>query len=105
MNFSFSHSLSLSLCSGQELVINHEGGYAAAIVGLMARHRLAFRTEVPEQLVVLDPNLSMVDKQYVRILQRYKELLRNSGNMDNVVSAFSPVCSTSKEAGHFRSFC
>ena len=25
----------------------------------------------------------MVDEQYVRILQRYKELLRNAGNMDD----------------------
>ena len=77
---------SLGLDRGQELVINSEGGYAAAVVGLMAKDRLAFRTEVPEQLVVLDPNLSLVDKQYARILQRYKELLRNSGNMDNAVS-------------------
>ncbi len=30
------------------------------------------RTEVPEQLVVLDPGLAAVDENYVRILQRYK---------------------------------
>lgn len=64
------------------MIINQEGGYAAAVVGLMARERLAFHTEVPEQLVVLDPKLSVVDEQYVRILQRYKELLRNSDNYD-----------------------
>ncbi len=67
-------------------MVNHEGGFAAAVVGLMARNRLAFTTEVPEQLVVLDPNLCMVDHQYVRILQRYKELLRNSGSMDAEVT-------------------
>ena len=31
---------------------------------------LQFRTEVPEQLVVLDPNMAAVDENYVRILQR-----------------------------------
>jgi hypothetical protein len=32
---------------------------------------IAHRTEVPDQLVVLDPTLSAVDENYVRILQRY----------------------------------
>ena len=64
------------------MIINQEGGFAAAIVGMMARERLSFHTEVPEQLVVLDPKLSAVDEQYVRILQRYKELLKNSDNFD-----------------------
>ena len=72
--------------SDTEVVINQEGGYAAAVVGLMATERLAFKTEVPDQLVVLDPSLSVVDHQYVRILQRYKELLRNSGSMDEEVN-------------------
>ena len=48
----------------------------------MARGRLRFSTEVPDQLVVLDPNLAAVDDQYVRVLQRYKDLLRESGAMD-----------------------
>ena len=67
---------------GTELVIGQEGGYAAAIVALMARGRISFSTEVPDQLVVLDPNLAAVDDQYVRVLQRYKDLLRESGAMD-----------------------
>ena len=62
-----------------DIVIGQEGGFAATVVTMMAGERLRFRTEVPEQLVVLDPNLSAVDENYVRILQRYKELLRNSG--------------------------
>ena len=33
---------------------------------------LFFRTEVPDQLVVLDPQLAAVDQNYTRILQRYK---------------------------------
>ena len=45
--------------------------------------RLQFRTEVPEQLVVLDPNMAAVDENYVRILQRYKELLKNAGSMED----------------------
>ena len=67
---------------GTNVVINQEGGFAAAVVDLMAADRLVFSTQVPEQLVVLDPNLSTVDQQYVRILHRYKELLRNSGVVD-----------------------
>eukprot|EP00095_Tigriopus_kingsejongensis_P011852 maker-scaffold493_size155937-snap-gene-0.21 protein:Tk11852 transcript:maker-scaffold493_size155937-snap-gene-0.21-mRNA-1 annotation:"general transcription factor 3c polypeptide 1" len=67
---------------GTEVVINQEGGFASAIVGMMSKSWLSFRTEVPEQLVVLDPNLSLVDHQYVRILQRYKELLKISGSAD-----------------------
>ena len=43
-----------------------------------------FRTEVPEQLVVLDPGLSAVDENYVRIMERYKELLRNAGKGETV---------------------
>ena len=68
---------------GLHVEINDEGGYAAAVVCLMAKDRLLFQTEVPQQVIVLDPNLAMVDEQYVRILQRYKELLRNAGNMDD----------------------
>ena len=67
---------------GDEILINEEGGYAAAIVGLMAENRISFRIEVPEQLIVLDPNLAAVDEAYVRILQRYKSLLRNANNME-----------------------
>ena len=66
-----------------EIVINQEGGFAATVVGLMAKMKLQFRTEVPEQLVVLDPNMAAVDENYVRILQRYKELLKNAGSMDS----------------------
>ncbi len=73
------------------MVINHEGGFAAAVIGLMASDRLVFSTQVPEQLVVLDPSLSTVDQQYVRILQRYKELLRNSGGLDAEVRVFVGV--------------
>ena len=69
------------------MVIGQEGGYAAAVVDLMASDRLVFSTQVPEQLVVIDPTLSTVDQQYVRILQRYKELLRNSGVVDAEVSS------------------
>ena len=67
---------------GEEILINEEGGYAAAIVGLMAEDRISFRIDVPEQLIVLDPNLAAVDQAYVRILQRYKALLRNAHNME-----------------------
>ena len=61
---------------------NQEGGFAATVLGLMSSNKLQFRTEVPEQLVVLDPNMASVDENYVRILQRYKELLKNAGSMD-----------------------
>ena len=67
---------------GEEILINEEGGYAAAIVGLMAEDRISFRIDVPEQLIVLDPNLAAVDQAYVRILQRNKALLRNANNME-----------------------
>jgi len=65
--------------SSVELSVNHEGGFAAAVVGLMARDKLVFMTKVPEQLVVVDPNLCIADDQYVRLLQKYKELLKNAG--------------------------
>lgn len=68
--------------SGTDVVINQEGGYAAAVLGLMSTNKVTFRTEVPDQLVVLDPNLSLVDHQYVRILQRYRELLKVSGSAE-----------------------
>ena len=32
--------------------------------------------QVPDQLVVLDPAMAAADESYVRILQRYRELLR-----------------------------
>eukprot|EP00094_Tigriopus_californicus_P009796 TCALIF_09445-PA protein Name:"Similar to Gtf3c1 General transcription factor 3C polypeptide 1 (Rattus norvegicus)" AED:0.03 eAED:0.04 QI:37/0.71/0.62/1/0.85/0.87/8/0/1945 len=77
------------LLPGTEVVINQEGGYAAAILALMGKQKLTFRTEVPEQLVVLDPNLSLVDHQYVRILQRYRELLKVSGSSEVETFEFS----------------
>lgn len=82
-----------------EIVISQEGGFAATVVGLMAKSKLQFRTEVPEQLVVLDPNMAAVDENYVRILQRYKELLKNAGSMDSsdyeVMKSPTKVTSTS----------
>ena len=33
--------------------------------------------------MVLDPNMAAVDENYVRILQRYKELLKNAGSMED----------------------
>ena len=53
-----------------EIICQQEGGYAATVLGLMSSNRLKFRTEVPDQLVVLDPNMAAVDENYVRILQR-----------------------------------
>ena len=53
-----------------EIVIGQEGGFAAAVVELMAEEKLHFRVEVPEQLVVLDPSMQSKDENYVRILQR-----------------------------------
>ena len=80
-----------------DIHVGQEGGFAAAVVSLLAREQLLFRTEVPEQLVVLDPGLSAVDENYVRILQRYKELLRNAGGIDpsDVDYAKSPTKLTS----------
>merc|ERR1719273_121741 len=65
-----------------EIVIGQEGGFAAAVVEMMAEEKLHFRVEVPEQLVVLDPSMQSKDENYVRILQRYQELLRNAGAGD-----------------------
>ena len=69
------------------------------MLGLMASNRLKFRTEVPDQLVVLDPNMAAVDENYVRILQRYKELLKNAGSMEDsdletMKSSAKPLTST-----------
>jgi len=66
-----------------EIVCNQEGGFAATVLGLLSSNKLQFRTEVPDQLVVLDPNMAAVDENYVRILQRYKELLKNAGSMED----------------------
>ena len=37
--------------NGFHVAINDQGGYAAAIVSLMARDRLHFQTEVPNQVI------------------------------------------------------
>ncbi len=48
-----------------------------------------FKTEVPEQIVVLDPNLQ--DEQYSKIVQRYKELLSDKNPKDTMMSRlFNP---------------
>ena len=36
---------------GVEVVVNHEGGFAATIVSLFAIQKVQFRTEVPEQVI------------------------------------------------------
>ena len=64
--------------------LGQEGGFAATVTALLAHNKLTFCTEVPEQLVVLDPTLSAVNENYIRILERYKELLRNAGGVDQV---------------------
>ncbi|CAB4067998.1 GTF3C1 [Lepeophtheirus salmonis] len=66
----------------KEVIVNHEGGYAASVSCLLGLQCLKFKIEVPDQLVVLDPNMSGVDDAYARILRRYKELLRNSGSKE-----------------------
>ena len=92
-----------------EIICQQEGGYAATVLGLMSSSRLKFRTEVPDQLVVLDPNMAAVDENYVRILQRYKELLKNAGSMEDsdleaMRSPLKPITSTTlfsrDERGH-----
>ena len=41
-------------------MVYDEGGYMASVVALMAKH--LFQAEVPHQVIVLDPNLAMVDE-------------------------------------------
>jgi len=88
-----------------EILIGQEGGYAATVTSLLAADRLSFRTEVPEQLVVLDPNLSAGNEQYVRILERYKELLRNAGANTNQTDIDLMAPSTSERKGSNKVTC
>ena len=61
------------------MVIGHEGGFASTIVELMANDKIKFQTEVPEQLVVLDPDQAdQVDDNFPRLIRRYEELLSYS---------------------------
>jgi hypothetical protein len=38
------------LSTGLEVVANHEGGFAAAVIALLANKKVSFHTEVPEQV-------------------------------------------------------
>jgi hypothetical protein len=41
------------LSPGLEVVVNHEGGFAATIVSLFSNQKLSFRTEVPDQVRII----------------------------------------------------
>lgn len=75
--------LSYGQTEGYDLLSSVESGAAALTCGLMSQDRLQFQTSVPEQLIVLDPKVPLVDKQYANVLQRYQDLLRNAGVTDD----------------------
>jgi DNA-binding transcriptional regulator of glucitol operon len=53
------------------------------VVLLAALDKISFKIEVPEQVVVLDPNLSEKDEEYVRMVTRYKQLLQGHAEFES----------------------
>ena len=53
----------------------HGPGGAASVVTLTAMNALKYKIQVPEQVIVLDPNLSESNKAYKVYLEKYKNLV------------------------------
>ncbi|XP_039298172.1 general transcription factor 3C polypeptide 1-like isoform X2 [Nilaparvata lugens] len=51
------------------------GGMAAAIVRLMTDEWVDFEIGIPDQVIVLNPNIQGKDEKYTRLMKRYQEIL------------------------------
>ena len=53
----------------------HGPGGSASVVTLTAMNAIKYKIQVPEQVIVLDPNLSESNKAYKVYLEKYKNLV------------------------------
>lgn len=56
-----------------EIAFGSEGGAAATVATLASLGILKMKIEVPEQVVVLDPNLSQNNAKFATMVEKYKE--------------------------------
>ncbi|KAK3864004.1 hypothetical protein Pcinc_030265 [Petrolisthes cinctipes] len=93
---------SMIMKAGLPIVIQHEGGYCAALVALMATKRLIFDIVIPEQIIMMDqqpPPPS--DDPHHSILQRFSDHTQLSGRavLDFQGSVDSPASPSAYEPG------
>merc|ERR1712083_397804 len=69
----FLKSVDESPTNSIEIAFGSEGGAAASTATLASLEILKMKIEVPEQVVVLDPNLSQNNTKFATMVEKYKE--------------------------------
>lgn len=93
---------SISRRAGLPIVIQHEGGYCAALVELMATKRLKFDIIIPEQIIMMDQQQPPPsDDPHHSLLQRFSDHTQLSGRAvdDLRGSVDSPASHSGYEPG------
>ncbi|KAG8240628.1 General transcription factor 3C polypeptide 1, partial [Homalodisca vitripennis] len=67
-----------------EEVMATQGGIAACIVEFCSQEQIDFKLEIPDQIIVMDPNVIQKDETYTRIVQRYQDILSKCKDPDQV---------------------
>ncbi|XP_054279271.1 general transcription factor 3C polypeptide 1-like [Macrosteles quadrilineatus] len=58
-----------------EEVVAAKGGIAACVVEFATQGKIDFKLDIPDQIIVMDPNVIQKDETYTRIVQRYQDIL------------------------------
>ncbi|XP_075236331.1 general transcription factor 3C polypeptide 1 [Lycorma delicatula] len=58
-------------------ILSLSGGSTAMIIQLFCEDIVKFHIDIPDQIVVLDPNVRNKDETYARLVQRYQDILSN----------------------------
>ncbi|XP_050686374.1 general transcription factor 3C polypeptide 1-like isoform X2 [Eriocheir sinensis] len=64
---------------GVPILIHQEGGYCAAIVALLATKRLIFNIVIPEQIIMMDQQHTVMQDHHESLLQRFSDHTQLSG--------------------------
>uniref|UniRef100_A0A1B6C3M8 GTF3C1 extended winged-helix domain-containing protein n=2 Tax=Clastoptera arizonana TaxID=38151 RepID=A0A1B6C3M8_9HEMI len=56
-------------------VLANKGGVTAFLVEFVSMELLNFNLEIPDQVIILDPNFAQKDESYARIVKRYQDIL------------------------------
>ena len=65
----------LSKAGSLEVALGTDAGSAGTLASLLPLEKLLFKIHVPEQVIVMDPNLFSANENYAKIVEKYKDLV------------------------------
>ena len=61
-----------------EIAYGSEGGSAASVAILTALEAINMKIEVPEQVIILDPNLSERNQAFAKVVEKYRSIVNQT---------------------------